>query len=85
MTLLEFGPPVVFMKTPASSPNIKSEIKPKKAYAFDAQAFLDSGSLARKIVEFNTKETIFSQPHHLTSRIQSSLKIISPSFHAGWL
>jgi hypothetical protein len=85
MTLLELGPPVVFMKTPASSPDIKSEIKPKKTYAFDAHAFLISGSLARKIVEFNTKETTFSQLHHLTSRIQSSLKIISPSFNAGWL
>ena len=29
------------MKTPASLSNIKSEINPKKAYAFDAQVFLN--------------------------------------------
>src|SRR5579871_2120171 len=35
--------------------------KPASAIDFDAQAFLDSAGVARKIVEFKRKETIFSQ------------------------
>ena len=49
------------MKTPESSPNIKSEIKPKKAHAFDVQVFLDSAGVARRIVEYRQSQKIFSQ------------------------
>jgi CRP/FNR family cyclic AMP-dependent transcriptional regulator len=35
--------------------------KTKKSGAFNAQAFLDSAGIARTIVEFQRKETIFSQ------------------------
>jgi CRP-like cAMP-binding protein len=47
-------------KVPRSN-NIKSKIKPKKKPAFDAQAFLDSAGVARKVAEFKKKEAIFSQ------------------------
>src|ERR1700683_571542 len=38
-------------------PKIKSKIRP----AFDAQAFLDSAGVARKVTEFKKKAAIFSQ------------------------
>jgi CRP/FNR family cyclic AMP-dependent transcriptional regulator len=43
---------------PTASPN-RLKINPKKT--FNAQAFLDSAGVARKVVEFKKKETIFSQ------------------------
>jgi CRP/FNR family transcriptional regulator, cyclic AMP receptor protein len=49
------------MKEPVTSRDAKSKIKTKKEPAFDAQAFLDSAGVARTIVEFKGKETIFSQ------------------------
>jgi len=49
------------MKTAESSSNIKSEIKPKKASAFDVQVFLDSAGVARRIVEYRQSQKIFSQ------------------------
>ncbi len=36
-------------------------LKPNKDTAFDAQVFLDSGGVARKIVEFARKATIYAQ------------------------
>jgi CRP/FNR family transcriptional regulator, cyclic AMP receptor protein len=45
------------MKVPASSRKIKS----KEKLTFDAQAFLDSAGVAKKVAEFRRKETIFSQ------------------------
>src|SRR5580698_860679 len=39
----------------------KKNGKQLKAINFNAQAFLDSAGVARKIVEFKRKETIFSQ------------------------
>jgi CRP/FNR family transcriptional regulator, cyclic AMP receptor protein len=36
-------------------------MKAHRAVAFDAQTFLDSAGLSRKVVEFRRKETIFSQ------------------------
>jgi len=36
-------------------------MKSKKKPAFDAQAFLDSAGVAKKVAEFRRKETIFSQ------------------------
>jgi CRP/FNR family cyclic AMP-dependent transcriptional regulator len=36
-------------------------LKSKQKAAFDAQAFLDSGGVARKVLEFRTGESIFAQ------------------------
>jgi len=49
------------MKTIARPRNIKSKIKPKKKLAFDAQAFLDSAGVARKIKEFKKAQLVYSQ------------------------
>ncbi len=38
-----------------------SRLKRKKSMAFDAQLFLDSAGVARKVVEFQVKATIFAQ------------------------
>src|ERR1700691_1012174 len=48
------------MKTIARS-SIKPKIKSKEKLAFDAQAFLDSAGVARKVTEFKKREAIFSQ------------------------
>jgi CRP/FNR family cyclic AMP-dependent transcriptional regulator len=37
------------------------ELKTPKMPAFDAQAFLDSAGVARKVTEFKKKQTVFSQ------------------------
>jgi len=37
------------------------QMKSKKKPAFDAQAFLDSAGVAKRVAEFRRKETIFSQ------------------------
>ncbi len=42
----------------ATSPN---RLKTGKKIAFDAQLFLDSAGVARKVVEFQVKATIFAQ------------------------
>jgi len=44
-----------------NSRDVKSPRKPTQKPAFDAQAFLDSAGLARKVAEFRKRETIFSQ------------------------
>jgi len=49
------------MRTIARSSSIKSNEKLKQKLAFDAQAFLDSAGLARKIVKFRSSEKISSQ------------------------
>ena len=36
-------------------------MKPKKARVFDAQTFLDSTGVARKIVQYRKKDKIYSQ------------------------
>ena len=41
--------------------NIQSAIKPKPSVAFNAQAFLDSAGLSRKIVECRKSQKIYSQ------------------------
>ena len=41
--------------------NVKSETKPKPIDAFNAQAFLDSAGVARKIVEYRKSQKIYSQ------------------------
>ena len=43
------------------SSNIKSKAKITGKRPFDAQAFLDSAGVARKVTEFRKKEVIFSQ------------------------
>ncbi len=49
------------MRTIARSGNIKSKTKLKKKLAFDAQEFLDSAGVARKVNEFKKAEVVYSQ------------------------
>jgi CRP/FNR family transcriptional regulator, cyclic AMP receptor protein len=49
------------MRTIARSSSIKSHKKLKQKLAFDAQDFLDSAGVARKIVKFRRSEKIYSQ------------------------
>jgi CRP/FNR family transcriptional regulator, cyclic AMP receptor protein len=49
------------MRTIARSSNIKSKTKLKKKLAFDAQAFLDSAGVARKVNAFKKAEVVYSQ------------------------
>src|ERR1700682_2843364 len=49
------------MKVITSSKKIKSKIKLKQKLAFDAQAFLDSAGVARKIVQYRRSQKIYSQ------------------------
>ena len=44
-----------------SSGNAKSTVKSKKRQPFDAQTFLDSAGVARRIARFRKQETIFAQ------------------------
>src|SRR3984893_4147337 len=44
-----------------NSRDVKSPRKATQKTAFDAQAFLDSAGVARKVTEFGKRETIFSQ------------------------
>jgi CRP/FNR family transcriptional regulator, cyclic AMP receptor protein len=46
-----------------------SNIKSKKAHAFSAQAFLHSGGVARKVVQFRRSEKIYSQGDPATAVI----------------
>jgi len=48
------------MKAIARS-SIKATIKFKEKSAFDAQAFLDSAGVARKVTDFKKKQVVFSQ------------------------
>jgi CRP/FNR family transcriptional regulator, cyclic AMP receptor protein len=49
------------MKAIGKSRPIETKIAPKKKRAFNVQNFLDSAGMARTIVEFKRKQTIFSQ------------------------
>jgi CRP/FNR family cyclic AMP-dependent transcriptional regulator len=49
------------MKATKKSRPTKTKITPEKNLGFNVQDFLDSAGVARTIVEFNRKETIFSQ------------------------
>jgi CRP/FNR family transcriptional regulator, cyclic AMP receptor protein len=49
------------MQVIASPSNNKSKRKPKQKRAFDAQAFLESAGVARKIVEYRRSQKIFAQ------------------------
>jgi CRP-like cAMP-binding protein len=55
------------MKEIASSSNTKSKIKIKGRHAFDAQAFLDSAGVARRVVEYRRSDKIYSQGDPVTS------------------
>jgi CRP/FNR family transcriptional regulator, cyclic AMP receptor protein len=49
------------MRTIANSSNTKSKRKSTEKFAFDAQAFLDSAGVSRKVKEFEKAEPIYSQ------------------------
>jgi CRP/FNR family transcriptional regulator, cyclic AMP receptor protein len=49
------------MSATSKLPTAKSKIKSKGKLAFNPQAFLDSGGLARKVAEFEKKQVIYSQ------------------------
>jgi CRP/FNR family cyclic AMP-dependent transcriptional regulator len=49
------------MTVAVHSRNNEAQIKLKRKSAFNAQAFLDSAGLARKVVEYRKSETIYSQ------------------------
>jgi CRP/FNR family cyclic AMP-dependent transcriptional regulator len=49
------------MKKIASSIKTKSKIKVEERHAFDAQAFLDSASVARKVVRYRASQRIYGQ------------------------
>jgi CRP/FNR family transcriptional regulator, cyclic AMP receptor protein len=55
------------MQAIASSSKTKPKTKPKKKRAFDAQAFLDSAGVARKIVEYRRSQKIYAQGDPATS------------------
>jgi CRP/FNR family transcriptional regulator, cyclic AMP receptor protein len=49
------------MRASTSSRKIKSNKKLKQKLAFDAQAFLDSAGVARKVTEFRNAESVYAQ------------------------
>ena len=49
------------MRDPAKSSSIKSKTKSTPNLVFDAQAFLDSAGISRRIKEFKTAEPVYSQ------------------------
>ena len=55
------------MRASTTSGKIKSNVKLKQKLAFDAQAFLDSAGVARKVVEYRRSQKIYSQGDPATS------------------
>src|SRR5260370_33260859 len=49
------------MQAIASSGKTKSKIKLKERLVFDAQAFLDSAGVSRKVVQYRKSQGIYSQ------------------------
>lgn len=49
------------MQVIVSSSNTKSKRKSTQKHAFDAQAFLDSAGVARKVVDYRRWQKIYSQ------------------------
>jgi CRP/FNR family cyclic AMP-dependent transcriptional regulator len=49
------------VRASTTSGKIKSPTKFKQKFAFDAQAFLDSAGVARKVVEYRRSEKVYSQ------------------------
>src|SRR5258708_19568461 len=68
MIMLDFLSSGDFMQRIASSSNEKSERK-LKGPAFDAQAFLDSAGVSRKVVEYRKSKKIYSQGDPATTLI----------------
>ncbi|SRR5216684_482846 len=61
-------PPIQTAPPPANhSSNIKSKRKSTQKRAFNAQAFLDSAGVSRKVVEYRRSEKIYSQGEPATS------------------
>jgi CRP/FNR family transcriptional regulator, cyclic AMP receptor protein len=61
MVVLDSAKRSVFMKAVTRSRNTKTKIKPKESNAFDAQSFLYSASMTRRIVDYGKSERIYSQ------------------------
>jgi len=57
------------MKVSANSSSIKSNRKPKQKLAFDAQTFLDSAGVSRRVKEFKRAEGIYAQGDSASSVI----------------
>jgi CRP-like cAMP-binding protein len=57
------------MQAIATSSKIKSKRKSTRKRAFDAQAFLDSAGVARRVVEYRRSQKIYSQGDRATSVI----------------
>src|ERR1700674_1350143 len=55
--------------TATASGKIKSNIKLKQKLGFDAQTFLDSAGVARKVVEYRKSQKIYSQGDPATNVI----------------
>jgi CRP/FNR family cyclic AMP-dependent transcriptional regulator len=55
------------MRASTTSRNTKSNPKHKQKLAFDAQAFLDSAGVARKVMAFKRAEVVYSQGNEATS------------------
>jgi CRP/FNR family transcriptional regulator, cyclic AMP receptor protein len=49
------------MQAIANSGMIKSKTKPKEKYSFDAQTFLDSAGVARKVLQYRKSQEVYSQ------------------------
>jgi len=49
------------MRTSTTSGKVKSPTKVKQKFAFDAQAFLDSAGIARRIIDYRKSQKIYSQ------------------------
>jgi len=59
-------------------PALPRRYEPKKVSGFDAQTFLDSAGVSRKVVEYPKKATIFSQgdtAHHVMYIQQGAVKL----------
>jgi CRP/FNR family cyclic AMP-dependent transcriptional regulator len=57
------------MRASTASRKSKTKPKPRAKHAFDAQAFLDSAGVARKVKEFKQAEVIYAQGHTAESVI----------------
>jgi CRP-like cAMP-binding protein len=49
------------MRASTASRKNKTKTKPRAKHAFDAQAFLDSAGVARKVKEFKRAEVVYAQ------------------------
>jgi CRP/FNR family cyclic AMP-dependent transcriptional regulator len=67
MLLLSFATSGGVMKVIANSSKTKSQNKLKQKSVFDAQAFLDSAGVARKVLQYRGSQKIYSQGDPATS------------------